>query len=134
MPLRLRVIPSGKAKGRTRKAVPGERAIEFDDGVGQIRIGRRPDLELSLPFSPLSGVHARLVRVGGAQGAGGTQSEGWLLEDLGSTNGCLLRGASVDKPVALSDGDAITIGSVELRVYLWNAEKAAETARIPRKR
>jgi hypothetical protein len=49
MPLRLRVIPSGKSKGRVRKAAPDERAIEFDDGVGQIRIGRRADLELSPP-------------------------------------------------------------------------------------
>ena len=71
MPLRLRVIPSGRSKGRAHKPLPGERAIEFDDGVGQIRIGRRADLELSLPFSPLSGVHARLVRASGEAGAGG---------------------------------------------------------------
>jgi len=36
-------------------------------------------------------------------------------------------------PVELSDGDAITVGAVEVRVYVWNAEKAAETKRIPRK-
>jgi pSer/pThr/pTyr-binding forkhead associated (FHA) protein len=122
MPLRLRVIPSGKAKGRARKAVPGEGAIEFDDGVGQIRIGRRPDLELSLPFSPLSGVHARLVRVGGEQGAGGAQSAsgrqdaGWLLEDLGSTNGTFVGGERLKPGVkrALVAGTQIALAQVKL--------------------
>jgi hypothetical protein len=46
----------------------------------------------------------------------------------------VVRGATVDGPVELADGDAITVGSVELKVYLWNEDKAAETKRIARKR
>jgi pSer/pThr/pTyr-binding forkhead associated (FHA) protein len=80
MPLRLRVIPpASRSHESGRTPATGERSVDFDDAVGQIRIGRRPDLELSLPFSPLSGVHARLVR--------SEEKAEWLLEDLGSTNG-----------------------------------------------
>ena len=89
MPLRLRVIPPASRSGATGTPVTGtpatpERVVDFDDGVGQIRIGRRADLELTLPFAPLSGVHARLVR--------SAESTDWLLEDLGSTNGTFVGG------------------------------------------
>ena len=87
MPLRLRVIPPSSRQSDA-VAAPAERAIEFDDGVGQIRIGRRSDLELSLPFAPLSGVHARLVRASDST----AKTDHWLLEDLGSTNGTFVGG------------------------------------------
>jgi len=61
----------------------GERTVEFGDAIDQIRVGRRADLELSLPFSRLSGVHARIVR----SSDGDQNAVHWLLEDLGSTNG-----------------------------------------------
>jgi pSer/pThr/pTyr-binding forkhead associated (FHA) protein len=117
MPLRLRLIPSGKSKGRAPKPAADERAIEFDDGVGQIRIGRRADLELSLPFSPLSGVHARLVRAGGKDGAGGVQDDGgWLLEDLGSTNGTFVGGERLKPGVKrlVTAGTQIALAQVKL--------------------
>jgi pSer/pThr/pTyr-binding forkhead associated (FHA) protein len=101
MPLRLRVIPPASR----HSAPPGfaaERAIDFDDGVGKIRIGRRTDLELSLPFSPLSGVHARLVRASDT----GEKGDHWLLEDLGSTNGTFVGGERLKPGVKL----AVTAG------------------------
>ncbi len=90
MPLRLRVLPAASRSRKSGKATPAaaERSIDFDDGVGQIRIGRRADLELSLPFSPLSGVHARLVRASDSD----QKTEHWVLEDLGSTNGTYVGG------------------------------------------
>ena len=116
MPLRLRVIPSSRSKGRARKQPAGERAIEFADGVGQIRIGRRSDLELSLPYSPLSGVHARLVRAGGDNSAGGQKNDHWLLEDLGSTNGTFVGGERLKPGVkhALTAGTQIALAQVKL--------------------
>jgi len=116
MPLRLRVFPTGKSKGHARKPAADERAIEFDDGVGQIRIGRRADLELSLPFSPLSGVHARLVRAGGKDGGGQPDDGGWLLEDLGSTNGTFVGGERLKPGVKrlVTAGTQIALAEVKL--------------------
>ena len=81
MPLRLQVIPPASRNPNEMHA--GERTVEFGDAIAQIRIGRRADLELSLPFPRLSGVHARIVRSNDGDQNGGH----WLLEDLGSTNG-----------------------------------------------
>jgi hypothetical protein len=76
MPLRLRVLPAPSRSRKGSKATPAavERSIDFDDGARQIRIGRRADLELSLPFSPLSGVHARLLRASDAD----QKTEHWV--------------------------------------------------------
>jgi DNA-binding winged helix-turn-helix (wHTH) protein len=96
----------------------------FRLGEGQNIIGRDPTSAVWLDSPSVSRRHARLTVE--------SPTRRVMLEDLGSTNGCFVGGVAVHGPVDLSDGDAITIGSVELRVYLWNAEKAAETTRIPR--
>jgi pSer/pThr/pTyr-binding forkhead associated (FHA) protein len=132
MPLRLRVIPASSRKrktgsGRATPSDDAERSIDFDDRVGQIRIGRRADLELSLPFSPLSGVHARLVR------ASDEKSGSWLLEDLGSTNGTFVERAPVEGEVALRDGDRIQVGTVDLTVHLSPAGQLPDTKKIRRR-
>ena len=98
----------------------------FRLGEGQNIIGRDPGCDVWLDSPSVSRRHARLTVE--------SRDRRVLLEDLHSTNGCLVRGKSVRGPVDLGDGDAITIGSVELRVFLWTSEKAAKTARIPRKR
>jgi DNA-binding winged helix-turn-helix (wHTH) protein len=98
----------------------------FRLGEGQNIIGRDPACAVWLDSPSVSRRHARLTI--------NSPTRRVVLEDLDSTNGCFVRGAAVHGPIDLSDGDAITIGSVELRVYLWNAEKAAETRRIPRRR
>jgi DNA-binding winged helix-turn-helix (wHTH) protein len=98
----------------------------FRLGEGQHIIGRDPSCAVWLDSPSVSRRHAQLTIE--------SPSGRVVLEDLDSTNGCLLRGAAVRAAVELADGDAISVGSVELRVYVWNAEKAAETKRIPRKR
>jgi pSer/pThr/pTyr-binding forkhead associated (FHA) protein len=113
MPLRLRVISTAPGSRKAGKATPAapERSIDFDDGVGQIRIGRRADLELSLPFSPLSGVHARLVR--SDQKANPPH---WLLEDLGSTNGTFVAGERLQPGVkrTVTAGTQINLAEIKL--------------------
>ena len=98
----------------------------FRLGEGQNIIGRDPTCAVWIDSPSVSRRHARLTIE--------SPTRRVVLEDLGSTNGCFVRGTAVRSPVDLADGDTITVGSVDLRVYLWNAEKAAETARIPRKR
>jgi len=97
MPLRLRMIP---APGQT------ERAIELADGTSEIRIGRRPDVELPLPFPSLSGLHARLTR----------SNDGWQIEDLGSTNGTRVDGVRLPpgEPRPIATGAQIALGEVTL--------------------
>jgi pSer/pThr/pTyr-binding forkhead associated (FHA) protein len=97
MPLRLRLIP---APGQT------ERAIEFTDGVREVRIGRRPDVELPLPFPALSGLHARLTR----------SADGWQIEDLGSTNGTRVDGVRLApaEARAVAAGAQLALGEVTL--------------------
>lgn len=100
MPLRLRMLPS-PAPGGSRGP---ERPIEFPDGTAEIRIGRRPDLELPLPDRALSALHARLVRA----------DDGWRLEDLGSTNGTRVDGERLppNAPRPLTAGAQITLGQI----------------------
>ncbi|HTB59562.1 MAG TPA: FHA domain-containing protein [Polyangia bacterium] len=108
MPLRLRMLPApsplaglGDLTGPT-----DERAIELADDTNEIRIGRRPDLELPLPYPALSGLHARLVRV----------DDRWHLEDLASTNGTRLDGERLVprqlRPIA--PGAQIALGQITL--------------------
>ena len=128
MPLRLRMLPApspGAGPGRG----PGptaERAIELGDDANEVRIGRRPDLELPLPYPALSGLHARLVRVEGR----------WQIEDLGSTNGTRLDGERLAprqlRPIA--PGAEIKLGQITLAFdgtvgAVAGAERTATIAR-----
>jgi pSer/pThr/pTyr-binding forkhead associated (FHA) protein len=86
MALRFRVLPSDETRPAGRGAPAGPlvaRDVELSGELAEIRVGRRADVELPLPFAALSGVHARIVRDGG----------GWSVEDAGSTNGTWLDGA-----------------------------------------
>lgn len=115
MPLRLRVLPRAdqKADAGEGEVAPTERVVEFADTVDEIRIGRRADLELSLPFKALSGVHARLVR---QKTSGGERGHTWLLEDMESKNGTFV-GKSRVKPGEqrlMFAGDKVDLGPVKV--------------------
>jgi hypothetical protein len=63
-------------------------------------LGRRPDNALSFNDVKVSGVHVEIVRDG----------DGFVLRDLGSTNGTLLDGRKITE-VALGHGDRVKIGA-----------------------
>ncbi len=88
------VILSGPERGR-------ERVIEGD----VFRIGKSKDNELVLPDETVSRSHCEIVR----------DRRGYVLRDLGSTNGTLLDGAEI-KEAWLKPGAVITVGKVELKV------------------
>ena len=70
-------------------------------------VGRDPGVAVPLPADTrASRSHARFL-----PGSGG----GWILEDLGSTNGTFVNGQRVTQ-VVLAPGDAIVIGSTTLRL------------------
>jgi hypothetical protein len=64
-------------------------------------IGREPDCDMMLADETVSRWHASLQRSGG----------GWLLADLGSTNGTRLNGWRVTGPMPVRPGDMVSFGA-----------------------
>jgi hypothetical protein len=88
-------------------------------------IGRDPRSDIWLDADGVSRRHA-IVRVDSA-------NLRVRLEDLGSTNGTFVGRTAVRGEVALSDGDQIRVGTVDLTVRLWTADKLPDTKRIRRR-
>ncbi|GIW87128.1 MAG: hypothetical protein KatS3mg108_1452 [Isosphaeraceae bacterium] len=93
-PLYLR-IESGSRRGRVA-SVRHARAT----------LGRAGDCELRCPCPSVSRHHARLCWT----------SDGWILADLGSTNGTRLNGHRLTEPSPVRPGDSIVLGSFRLTV------------------
>jgi FHA domain len=73
--------------------------------TGELSIGRSSGCTISIPDDTyMSQVHARIT-------SDGTTTH---LEDLGSTNGSLLNGNRVTRPVALHRGDRVQLGTTVL--------------------
>ncbi len=78
-------------------------AIEYD----KTSIGRRAECDISIKDPAVSGSHAEIEFVG----------NGYILRDLGSTNGVHVRGRQI-KEHALKNDDLITIGEHQLKVQI----------------
>src|SRR5918996_5357698 len=76
----------------------------FPLGRLRITIGRSARNDLCIPDPFASRVHAEVRREG----------DGYLLQDLGSANGTLYNGATVDGAVHLTAGGRIQIGETEI--------------------
>lgn len=93
----------------------------FALGEGDNVIGRDPGCDVWLDAPGVSRRHARIQ----------TSAAGEVfLEDLGSTNGTFVRAARVTGRLRLFDGDAIHVGSLELRFRMWVPGRSAETERV----
>lgn len=82
----------------------------------RVRIGRKSHNDIVLKYPSVSSEHALIIGVG----------EDRYIEDLKSTNGTRVNGASV-KRAKLRDGDVIRIGRFELR-YIADAEATSDDA------
>lgn len=71
-------------------------------------IGRGTGCDLLVTDTTVSRTHARLTRT----------ADGWLLADLGSTNGTTVNGWRVCEPVAVQVGDRVRFGSAEFVVSI----------------
>lgn len=73
----------------------------------ELRIGRAPNNDFVLDDDYVSSQHARIQRV----------EEGWLLQDLNSTNGTFVDGSRIGAPMAIRSDMQIRIGKTtfELR-------------------
>ncbi|MEY9948097.1 FHA domain-containing protein [Kitasatospora sp. GAS1066B] len=75
-------------------------------GPSELRIGRAPGSDLRLTDVSVSRWHAELRRLG----------DGWVLYDLGSTNGTHVNGRRVTGGVPVRPGDQVAFGSQEFRL------------------
>lgn len=78
-------------------------------------IGRAADNTIVLEDEIVSAHHARLSYLSGRQ---------WWLEDLGSRNGTTVNAMPVDEPLAVTEGDTISFGSVEFRLVVEDRSSA----------
>ena len=101
-----------------------DRVIVLEEGDNVI--GRDPECSIWLDASGVSRRHARVRTIRG--------DDSVLVQDLGSKNGTLVRGAPITSEMRLTDGAVIQIGSVELTLRIWSEGKSTETERIPRRR
>ena len=81
--------------------VEGRRALVPPAGG---TIGRSRDCDIVLADSGVSRRHAAIRPL----------DDGWVLEDLGSTNGVLLNGREVRGEERLTPGDRVALGSTEI--------------------
>lgn len=102
---------AGPAKTPAAATSGARAALELVDQAGQrislpnqAVIGRMPGCDVQLDDPSVSRRHARISRA----------TNGWLIEDLGSTNGIMVNGASVDREY-LAGGEDIELGNVRMR-------------------
>jgi pSer/pThr/pTyr-binding forkhead associated (FHA) protein len=137
MALRFRILPTPQAVSGKATVLPegpsAERTFEISPDQSEVRIGRRRDVEIELPFPVVSALHARLVRVDGI----GDVAADWRIEDLGSRNGTWLDGArlSPGRPAPLRPGQRLRIATVDLVFEGWSARSEGDegTATIARR-
>jgi pSer/pThr/pTyr-binding forkhead associated (FHA) protein len=84
-----------------------EPAVGTTIALGPINsIGRNVNSTIFIDDDFVSGGHAMLTFRG----------RSWFIEDQGSTNGTYVNGHLIDRAVALSFGDELTIGRVRMRL------------------
>ncbi len=80
--------------------------------VNPFRIGRSPELALSLRCRTVSKLHAEIIQRDG----------GLWIKDLGSTNGTFINGKRVTEAEPLNEGDLVQFGKIILHVNQKRAE------------
>jgi len=102
------------ARARSGRGRPGRVVVLGPEGKkvgtyrleGPLQIGRDSTCEIRPPDTYISQVHARLAPRG----------DGWVIEDMGSTNGTYLNQRKVQVPTRIAPGDRIRIGKTVLEV------------------
>jgi len=94
----------------------GEVVDHIDIEQGDMKIGRRPGLNIHLDNLSVSGEHANIFTIG----------EDSFVEDLGSTNGTLVNNRKITKH-HLKNGDVIAIGKHDLVFVSESADDMSPT-------
>jgi hypothetical protein len=106
--------PAAEPKAKRRRGTPRQLVVTEGPlqgttitlGESPVTLGRGHDCTLVLADDYASTHHARLV----------PGEAGWLLEDLGSTNGTYLNRAKVAGPMVMQKGDRLQVGNTVLEV------------------
>jgi pSer/pThr/pTyr-binding forkhead associated (FHA) protein len=105
--------PTAPTAPRKTRSQPRELVVHTPEGAprvlpldGEVRIGRAATCTIQLSDSYVSEQHARIFR----------QGDGWVVADMGSTNGTYLNQAKVTSPAPLAPGDQLGIGKTVVEV------------------
>ena len=114
-PTRPAVAPAaGATDSRKPRRAPKELVLHHPSGRPQvialrgdgISFGRANHVDVTLEDVYVSDEHARIQLVG----------DGWVVRDLGSTNGTFLNGAKVAGPTPIAAGDQLRLGKTRVEV------------------
>ncbi|MFN0206716.1 MAG: FHA domain-containing protein [Planctomycetota bacterium] len=100
------LILEGGARSGERIPISGDR----------FTIGRKPGNSLVLQDASVSGNHSELLKT----------AEGYLIRDVGSTNGTFVGGNKISLPTTIKIGDRFALGSVPMRIENEAALAAAK--------
>jgi hypothetical protein len=92
---------SGEVLGAASVDIGGQRIAIGPAGAV---IGRSGDADIVIAVHEVSRRHAQII----------PDRDGWIISDLGSTNGVRVNGRLIGVPTRLQDGDLIELGAVEL--------------------
>jgi MoxR-like ATPase len=85
------------------------------------RLGRHADCSAIIPDSQVSSFHCQIQ----------LDDTGWIISDLGSSNGTFLNGARISS-APLSDGDTIRVGDTQLRFFASAASGNGAATETPK--
>jgi DNA-binding winged helix-turn-helix (wHTH) protein len=110
-------LPPATGRAAVFKLIWSEREIALEEGENII--GREREAAAWIDVYSVSRRHARIVVAGDRA----------TLEDLRSKNGTFLKGEAVTSPTALSDGDRLRIGTVEMTIRRYVGAVSTQSAR-----
>jgi len=107
-PERQRVAPvaASRQQSSAERAIFAAQGTRFTIPASGAVVGRSSSCDVVLNDADVSRQHARISF---------EEDSGWVIEDLGSTNGVVVNGGRVDGRLRLSVGDQITLGPVSGR-------------------
>jgi DNA-binding winged helix-turn-helix (wHTH) protein len=101
--------------GRVYRIILGEREIALSKG--EYVLGRASDAFVFVDDVGVSRHHARIRISGGSV----------VIEDLGSKNGTVVNGQTIDVPTTLVDGSLIVLGATTLKFRIFEASNSTDT-------